>query len=170
MARKRRGRRSRRGFVAIPFNAEVSLSTLSNNVAIAAGVSGTFGEDLYILSVDCTWSLRDQVATEGPLEVGFHHGDLSVTELNEALDASVTDPDDIIQRERARRPVRKVGAFNGLVANETLNDGKMIRTRIKFSVGDGHAFAFYVMNRSNAVKTGDAGVEVEGVIYGRWQR
>ncbi len=166
----RRRSNRRKGFVALPFEASITLDTLADNTVIKANTI-TFGEDIFVLSVDGVWSIRGQTANEGPISVGYAHSDLSVAEIKEALDASLTDPDDIIAKERTRRPVRRVGSFRSNLNNsEVLDDGKVIRTKIKFSVGDSHSLAFYAQNRSGGVLTTGAIILLEGVIYGRWQR
>ncbi len=168
MARKGRSGR-RRNFIAIPFDVSLTLGTLNSGVVLSTGVL-TFGEDLFIISVDAAWALDGFTATEGPLSVGWAHGDLTVAEVAEAIDASVTDPDDIIARERARRPVRKVGTFAGLSSDEVLFDGRQERRAVRFSVGDGHSLNAYVVNRSGGNLTTGSVIRLSGVIYGRWQR
>ncbi len=166
---RRRAKRSR-NFVAIPFDQEILLGTLADQTVVKSTTTPVLGEDLYIISVDGTWTLKGATATEGAIAVGLAHGDLSVAEILEALTAELTDPDDIIQKERARRPVRKVGAFPVLSSNEALKHGDEIRTKVKFSVGDGHTLDMYAFNKSGATLTTGAAVQCSGVIYGRWQR
>ncbi len=169
-SRRRRSGGRRKNFIAIPFTTGLALSTLADGVVLQAAVVSP-GEDLFIISVDASWVLRDLTAGEGPIRVGFSHGDLTVSEVKEALEAEVSDPDDIIARERARRPVRQVGMFHGLAADDSLNNGVNIRTKVKFSVGDGHTFDLFAQNRSGVANlaTG-ANLICDGVIYGRWQR
>ncbi len=173
MTRKKNNRRNaknRRNFVAIPFTAQITLSTLASVTAILTTTIATLAEDLFIISVDALWSLRDLTPGEGPIEVGFAHDDLTVAEVQEALNAELVDPDDIITRERARRPVRRVGIFSGLGESETLNDGRVLRQAIKFMIGDGHTLNCYALNRSGATLTTGAIVHINGTIFGRWQR
>ncbi len=168
---RRRYRKRDPNFVAIPFNSVLTLSTLADNIVLQNGLTNSsFGEDIKIKSVDCAWSLRGGSATEGPIDVGFSHGDLSVTEVAEANVAEVTDPDDIIAKERARRPVRKVGSFSGLATNEQLFNGVEKRTKIMFSVGDGHDLNGWAQNRSGGALTGGQVITMSGVIFGVWQR
>ncbi len=169
--RPKRGR-NRRGFVAIPFSGSISLSTLTNGTVVESDLfSATLGEDLYCISIDGLWSIRDLTPGEVPIHVGYSHDDLAVGEIAEALDAELTDPDDIIARERARRPVRACGVFaRGVVADMEINDGKMLRTPLRFSAGDGHNVAMWARNRSGATLTTGAVVTCDGVLYGRWQR
>ncbi len=141
MAKHRSGGKNRRNFVAAPINSSVSLSTLGNNTVISVDLVSSLVEDMYIMSVDLAWSIRGLTAGETPLQVGLAHGDYSVTEVLENLDASSLDPDDKIDQERVRRLVRRVGVFNETGATDMpLNDGKEIRTKVKFTVGDGKSF------------------------------
>lgn len=172
MAFRRRKKRDR-NFVVIPFSAAVGLGALVQDTATSAGIM-TLGEDLYVISIDATWSIDNPDDADGPIDVGFAHGDLTDTEIAEARDASLTDPDDIIAKERARRPTRLAGTFRqvitgGVTAGDTLNDGKPIRTRMGISVGDGHTIDFWAIVRGANLVTGST-LRLAGDIYGRWQR
>lgn len=162
--------RNRKGFVAIPVSQQLTLSTLASNTVIAADLIASLTEDLFVISADLMVSLLNQTFSEGPIQVGLAHGDLSVAEIGENLNANVTGPDDIIQMERARRPVRKIGMFSGVAGDITLNDGKSLRTKVKFTIGDGNALAVWAVNRSGATLTTGTLVRFDGVIYGRWLR
>ncbi len=169
-ARRRRIARSR-GFVAIPFEFELSLATLGDGIVTAGAIlAANFLEDFYCISIDSYWSLRNADAGEGPLLVGFAHGDLTVTEIKEALEAEMVEPDNIIAKERSRRPVRKSGKFRGLNTEEVLNLGVEIRTKLRFSVGSGHTLDAWLQNRSGAALAGGTTLAADGTLYGRWQR
>ncbi len=171
MAKKSSKRRGKKGFVAIPFVAELALSTLGAGVVTAVDALGAaLGEDLYCISVDSWASIISHTPAEGPLVCGYAHSDLTVAEVAECLSAELTDPDDIIAKERSRRPVRKTGVFSGIASDENLNNGQVIRTKLKFSVGDGHNLAFWVMNSDGDTLTTGTVVKVSGTLYGRWQR
>ncbi len=165
---KRRGRRG--GFQAIPYTAQLSLSTLADNTVLTGNfLGGTFVEDFYCVSVDALWSINGLTAGEVPIEAGFNHGDLSVTEIGEALDAEILDPSDIIARERARRPVRRAVKFSEGAATEmVINNGTEVRTPLRFMVNDGKAIQFWVANRSGGALTTGSRVEISGTLYGRW--
>ncbi len=162
----------RKNFVAIPFFAELLLSTLADDTVIKVSMlSQNFGEDIFCISVDVLASIVDLTAGEVPLIFGVAHNDLTVSEILEFLDSELTDPDDLIQKERSRRPVRRIGVFSkGSVSEIELNDGKKIRQTMKFSVGDGHNVALFIANRSGATLTTGAGLKVSGTLFGRWQR
>ncbi len=168
----RKGRRytkRRRGFIAIPFNAFLALSTLGDDTVLTEPMI-TFGEDIYIMSVDALWTIKGHTANEGPLQVGFNHGDLNATEVEEALEANLQDPDDIIAKEHARRPVRRAGTFAGNESHESLNHGVQIRTKLKFSVGETFALNAWCQNQAGATLTTGTTINIVGTIFGRWQR
>lgn len=170
--RKSRNRRRRRdkNFVAIPFDQTLTLSTLADSAALAPTGFATLGEDLYVVSADVEAAMSGHTAGEGPIRLVMCHGDLSAAEVVENLDASLSDPDDIIAREHARRPVRMAGTFHGLNTEEVLNNGVKQRIKARFSVGDGHFLGFTAQNRSGAPLTTGTLIKIYGVVYGRWQR
>ena len=150
----------------------MALQTLTNDTTLSTALfASDFGEDIYIISLDANYSIHTLTAGQVPIVVGWAHGDLTNAEISEAVTAEQTDPDDIIAREKARRPVRTVGVFaEGGTADMSLNDGVQLRTKIKFSVGDGHGLNFWVFNRSDNTLTTGAVVSAFGTLYGRWQR
>ncbi len=173
MPNKTHTRKRSRGknFVAIPFSAAITLGTLGVGTVINAGMLGaSLGEDLFCISVDINWALRGFTAAEGPISVGVAHSDYSVGEIGENLDAELTDPDDKIQQERARRLVRRSGMFPGLASNEVLNQGTPLRTTMKFSVGDTFNPSIWARNLGPSALTTGAIVQLDGTLYGRWQR
>ncbi len=171
MKRSGRRRRSNKNFVVIPFTTTLTLGTLAAGVTIKVdSLGGALGEDLYVISMDSLCSIIGVTATEGPIRIGVAHDDLTVSEIQENLDAEMTDPDDIIAKERSRRPVREIGMFPGLSTNEILNNGVPLRTKIMISFGDTHNVAFWASNHSGATLTTGASIKVSGKFYGRWQR
>ncbi len=165
MARRRRGPR----MVWIPINGSIALGALTGGTVIATAEI-TFGEDFFLVGTKLTWTLRGLTGGEVPITVGFAHGDLTVAEVTEALDAELSDPDDIITKEQSRRPVRMVGAFNDSTTDQELNNGTPVRRVAKFSIGDGHSFNIWARNQSGATLTTGSTVQANGHIYGRWQR
>ncbi len=171
MANKRKYKKqNRKNFVTIPFETAVNLVTLANDTVLFAALMANFGEDIYIISIDALFSIRGLTALEGPLQFGFSHGDLTVGEVKEFTEAEMTDPDDIIAKERSRRPVRRAGQFSGLNTDDISNDGRVLRQTIKFSVGNDHNINAWIKNRSGSALTTGANFSVTGLIYGRWQR
>ncbi len=168
MTKKKYSKKNRRGFVAIPFSASFALTTLADDLVLATALTGVLFKEMFVISVDSLWSLKGHTPGEVPINFGFCHDNLTTIEIAENLSAELTDPSDIITREQARRPVRKVGQFSGQTAAQTFNDGRLERTKIKFKVNDGHALALYIQNRSGAALTTGSIIECNGTIFGRW--
>lgn len=168
MVTKKKQYNRAKNFQAIPFTGQLALLTLATDVVLTGAIIGNFLRSFFGISVDCTWALRGGTNTEGPIQVGFAHSDLSVSEVAEALSAEVVDPSDIIARERSRRPVRRSGVFPGISTQGVLNDGKVIRTKLKFSMSIAKTLNIWALNQSGATLTTGAVLEVQGVIYGRW--
>ncbi len=159
----------RKNFVAIPFDVAITLGTLANETVVKQTIfASALTRGLFCISADIGWSLDDFTANEGPVFVGVAHDDLTVLEIFEALNAELSDPSDIIQRERARRPVRRSGYFPGLNVREVINDGAPLRTTMKFSVHDESNLALYALNKSGAAFTTGAFVKATGVLFARW--
>lgn len=99
MARRRRpSRRRRKGMVWIPAQAGFNLSTLGDGTVFLSDLIPALDEDFFLVGIKGVWSIRDLTQGQDPIVVGVAHGDLSVTEIKEALDASMIGPDDIIAR------------------------------------------------------------------------
>ncbi len=161
-------RRNPKGFQAWPISKELSLGTLVNNVAVKVAVI-TFTDGIYAISADLVMAIHTQVSGEGPLQFGLAHGDLTVTEITEALIAAPVSRSDLVQMERARRPVRSAGLFQGLNIDEIWENGEKVRIPLKFTITQSNSLSLWVVNRSNATLTvGNAVVELNGVLYGRW--
>ncbi len=165
---KGRGKRGS-GLVVLRVNKQITLSTLASAAVLDAQLfGGSFTRDFYAISADLMWSIRDATTGEGPLEVGINHGDYTGAEIAQAIVADTFDPGDKIAMEQANRLVRSSGMFPGSATNTTLNDGKYIRTKIKFVVRDGKSLDFWCMNHAAAALTTGAVIEVSGKVYGRW--
>ncbi len=163
-----RKRASTARFQVIKFNANLALTTLGSTTVLTQVLSA-LSQDFYAVSADCRWAIRGLTAGEGPLVVGYANSDLSVTEIAEGLDASPSSESDIIARERTRRPVRSAGTFSGVATEEVLNNGKPIRTKLKFNLANSLEVNAWIRNESGAVLTTGAVLEMQGKIYGYWR-
>ncbi len=161
-------RKSNKNFVRLPFSASLALSTLNDNIVLKTLPIPAITEDLRVLSMDCTWTLRDLTAGEGPLEVGYADDNYSVTEIAENLIAQPSGPGDRIQVERSERRVRRIGKFTGQNAAETLNDGKPIKTRLNWLVTDDSTLACWIQNQSDANMMTGAILDISGYINAVW--
>ncbi len=166
---KHRRRRSRRGFVALPFNTSLALTTLSNGAVLSVDIfGGNFTEDFYAISADLVASIRALTPGEGPIGVGFAHSDYSDAEIAEGLAPVLLGPGNKIEQERSRRLIRRHGMFPGILAEETQGDGLPKRTTLKFLISDGFALSVWGENQSGAALTTGAVIELQGTVYGRW--
>jgi len=171
MARKKGSRRRKSRLVTIPFDGQLAMGAAADQAVVKQDMVTTLGEDLFVISVDVACDINGKTAGEGPINIGMAHDDLSVAEIAEALEADLTDPDDIIAKERARRPVRAFGKFSGgQIVAEVWNEGREQRVPIRWSVGDGHTLSFYGRNNTGAQMNTGALINFTGRIYGRWQR
>ncbi len=169
----RRRPRNRRNFIAIPFETSNVISSLATlNTQQIDLLNAAFNEDFFAISIEAYWVFIDHAPTAGPLYVGFAHGDYTDTEINEYLTAEILGPDDKIKNEKSRRQVRRAGVFATLATTspeESLNDGKAIKTPLRFSVGNGHDISMWIRNGSPGTLTSGT-VQCFGTLYGRWQR
>ena len=161
----------RKNFAPIPFSSANTLLTLASGATLKSNLlAGSFLEDIFVISIDCLWTIRGATTDQGPIVVGYAHGDLSNQEITDSLDANLLEPDNIIQRERSRRPVRRAGVFPLQNDDEVINNGVPLRTRCKFSVGSGHALVAWARNQGGGALSTGAVVESQGMLWGRWQR
>ncbi len=115
-----------------------TLATLADGIVTNGTDLDASDEEYRVLSQRNAWSLRDFTPGEGPIVVGYAHGDYSVTEVKECLDAQAAIArGDKIANEQADRLVRIVGTFPGVLENEVLNDGKPIHTRLNWHIPEG---------------------------------
>ncbi len=169
LARRRRRRRWNPNNQVVRIASAVALLTLADVTALIAPVVGASDNEYRALSVTLTWSLRDGTATEGPISVGVAHGDYTATEVEEWIEstASITRGD-LVTREASERLIRQVGTFSGASAEETLNDGKPIRTKLNWVVASGDTISLWAYNQSGAALTTGAEIAVLGKIFLRW--
>ncbi len=140
------------------------LSTLGANVAIVASYFGAADGAYRIVSLQTTWSLKNLTAGEGPIVVGYAHGDYTVGEIKEFIESATSiNIGDKIAGEQANRLVRRVGVFSGVGTEETLNNGMPIKTRLNWAIPIGKTFNMFAYNDSGGTLTTGAVVEANGV-------
>ncbi len=173
---KHRKRRSG-NFVAIPINGELTVGALANQAVVLDDIlGGNLTEDLFVMSVDLQGVMIDITAGEGdPSQIGFAHGDYSATEVAENLNVILLGPASKIEQERSRRLVRKTGLLSGDGSNAFVamtligkDGGRLIRTKLKFTVQNGKTINMFLFNNSGAVFTTGARFRWSGTVYGRW--
>ncbi len=147
MAKRNPKRKRAFNLRAVRASPSLALGTLASVTAIAGPVYGNADGAYRIMSLSGTWSTENHTAGEGPIVVGFAHGDYTVTEIKEFIESGASiSIGNKIANEQANRLIRRVGTFSGLLTEETLNDGKVIKTRLNWAIPIGtnlNMFAYF---------------------------
>ncbi len=152
MAKKRGGSRYR-GFRKLPFQNTVALVTTASDAVVIATIGQTVTEERRFLSIETTVSLVDLTSGDGPLTVGVAHSDYTAAEIEGSLELFANwDEGDMIAREKSRRWIRTLGILSEL--EPTLNEGRVLKTRLNWRVASGDTLSFWVMNRGGTPTTG----------------
>lgn len=152
-----------RGYRKLKLNETMSLATLAAGDVISQAFGGTLNERRVITSLVGLWSLRNLTAGQGPVEVGVAHSDYTAAEIEECLEnLGSWDEGDLIAEEQTRRKVRMIGAFSGETTDETLNDGKPIRTKLNWVVASGDTLQVWAWNRDSGTLTTGSQVVLDG--------
>ncbi len=157
---KKKGRR-RFNLRRVRLTPEIALLTLATDTALAATMVGTAISSYRCVSVKGTWTLSALTADEGPITVGIAHGDYSVTEIKECIEAGAgIDPGDKTSQERANRLIRIIGTLTG--SNASLNDGRPVKTRLNWFIPVGQHINIFAFNESVSTLTTGANVKFTG--------
>ncbi len=147
----------------------MQLGTLAASTLIATATTVISDNEYRVFSYKATWSLSDFTSGEGPINVGVAHGDYTAAEIEEWYESQDTmTRGDLTAAEQGNRMCRQVGTFPGILANETLNDGKPIRTKLNWAVPDGSTLAIWAYNTGNGTLTTSAEINTSGQIFARW--
>ncbi len=161
MARKPTKRRFQ--LRAVRATPSLALVTLASATALTGPLYAAADGAYRIMSFRGAFALRGHTAGEGPIHIGFAHGDYTVTEIKEFIESGASiSVGDKIANEQANRLVRIVGTFDGLNTEEVLNDGKPIKTRLNWAIPIGKTMNFFVYNDSGAAQTTGSIVDITG--------
>ncbi len=140
----------------------IALSTLVANTGIL-GATDTVSERAFLLSTEMVFAVREQTVGQGPLRLYWAHSDYSLAEIEEFIELQTGWKEaDQVGQEVARRKIRLIGEFEGATADEVLNEGRIIKTPIKFIVNTGQGLNLVVYNDSGGTLAGGAIVEFKG--------
>lgn len=141
----------------------LALATLASLTLLSGSMMAASDNEYRLLSVRQTYAIRELTAGEGPIHVGFAHGDYSDTEIEEWFEsgASVNLSDKVAQ-EQSQRLCRHVGTFSGVTTDEILNDGKPIYTKCNWLIAAGDTIKLWAYNQSGATLTTGARVNANG--------
>ncbi len=147
----------------------MQLGALLSSTLIAAATTVVSDNEYRCFSYKATWALSDFTPGEGPIVVGIAHGDYSAAEMEEWYESQNTmTRGNLVAAEQGKRMCRQVGTFPGILANEVLNDGKPIRTKLNWAVPDGSTLAIWAYNAGNGTLTTSAEINTSGQIFSKW--
>ncbi len=168
-ARRRSKRKWTGNMQIVPVANALALGTLADVTAVSGGITVAATEAFRALSVKLNWAVRDFPVGIGPVTVGICHSDYTVGEIKEFLEAAASmDRGNLIAREQASRLIRRVGMFNGLLTEETLNDGRPITTKLNWPMVTGDTVNAFAFNQAGVSLTGSAEVVTNGTVFIKW--
>lgn len=173
MAKHQTGRKARgvdANFQEWPLDIQLDLSTLAAATVVKTAAI-TLTDAAFLYSGKFTWTMHDIPVNTGIIKVGLCHDDFTNSEIAAFLTAAapVTKGDKVAREISTRgKFIKRVGVFPLEVLSESLNDGKPIKTKLRFDIQQGRALAMYAMNVSDTVRTGNAHVSMNGPLWGRW--
>ncbi len=152
----------------------LAIGTLASETLVSAPFDETVNERTFATSMVATWSMRDFTdgGGIGPIMVGVAHGDYTDPEIEAWVEntGSWNEGDLVQQREVGRRLIRKVGTFDSIGRNNAdevvvLNDGKPLRTNLKWMLLQGQTLRLWAFNLgSSPVQTTVPDIDVQGWI------
>ncbi len=160
---KKTPKRRRFNLRKVKASPSVGITTLASVTAFTGVFFGNADGAYRPVSMESTWSMEDHVPGEGPILVGYAHGDYTVAEIKEfILSGSSINIGNMVERERAERRIRHVGTFSGENASETLNDGRPIKTRLNWRIPIGTNLNVWFFNDSINALSGSTVMKVNG--------
>ncbi len=147
-------------------NTELTVGALVSEEAVTALVANSVVRKEFLLSTKLTVALDGNNPADGPLLVGLAHSDYSTAEILEWINAQgAWDTGDLVAREQARRKVRAIGVFPGILASEVLNDGNPIKTTCKWTLDEGDTIKFWALNEDTDNRQGGGFVSFNGKAF-----
>ncbi len=160
--KRRSGKRLLKGNV----DESLALLTLANSALVVDTFDESVNERTYAISIEASYMLRGLTAGEGPLIFGVAHSDYSAAEIEEVIEnAGSWNEGDLVSQEMGRRKVRIIGYFDGQTAENEVNDGKPIKTRLGWILLQGQTLDLWVYNRSGATLTTGAFLLATGHVW-----
>ncbi len=135
---------------------EVALTTLGAKSLIKQDFDDSPQEEVFVTSLVGSWALRDLTAATnvGPIMVGVAHSDYSAAEIEEFIEnANSWKIGNQISQEQAKRKIRIVGIMRNTVDAQdsmTLQNGRMIKTKINWTLISGATIALWGYNLGSA--------------------
>ncbi len=143
----------------VRFSTGLAVTALATTDVVVGDLLAAADAKYRILSVEFTAAWTEiKASIDGALLFGVAHGDYTATEIEEALEATLSiSQGNMIAREQANRLVRILGIIQGDVitpeADSVFNDGRSIKKRLNWEIPIGIATEMWVMNSSGTVYT-----------------
>ncbi len=142
---------------------EFSLSTLAAATLLSSDLSDNVDEESFLLSTECVYALRGGTVGQGPIVIGWAHNDYTDPEIEAYVENTQGwTRGDLIAMEIAKRKVRIVGIFSGNTADEVLNDGRPLKTRMRFNLISAKGLSLWAYNDSGGALAGGATLSANG--------
>ncbi len=147
-------------------NPFITVGALVTNIAVVGAQTGSADGQYCGVTMEQVWTLRGNTAANGPLTVGYAHSDFSVTEIKEAIEAvAAISLGDQVAQEKANRKVRIIGTFPGAATDESLNDGRKIKTRLNWAIPIGKAINIFAYNEDGGTRDTGGVVDATGRMW-----
>ncbi len=145
-------KKSGRGRILKPkIDETLALSTLAAATLISSDLSDNVDEESFLLSTECVYAIRGATAGEGPIIIGWAHNDYTDAEIEAWVELSQGwTRGDLVAMEIQKRKIRQVGIFANQGTDEILNDGKPLKTPMKFTLVSAKGLALWAYNASGA--------------------
>ncbi len=152
-------------------NEVMDLGTLAAVTAISQDFDESVEEKAWISSIVAAWALHrfTEATDDGPILVGLAHSDYTTAEIEAWIENSTSWKEgDKVGQELGRRKIVKVGIFQteGSGAETdimTLQDGKMIRTKLGWMLTTGQTVKQWAYNMgASPLATSDPRSFLEG--------
>ncbi len=168
MAKHGRGASRRKGYRYLPVDNILTVGNLITKDVIANDFDAVVDQDTFMVSSDLVWGTEGATAGDGPMVVGLAHNDYTAAEIEEFIEASASwDSGDKIANERRKRKIRIVGIFPLAAADEVLNDGRPLKTKLGFVVEIGNTLKVWAYNPSTGTIATGVVVNITGGINSR---
>ncbi len=165
--RRKKGGGFRGGYLAGNIDQDLGLATLAAKTGVLTATN-TVSEKRRVSSIKCVYSLSDFTiaANAGPIMVLVAHSDYTLAEIEAWIERSGSwSKSDLIADEVRKRLIRRIGTFNTVTTSGSavLNEGRMIRTKLNWSLITGQGLQFVAYNLGTAaLSSSSPNVNIQG--------
>ncbi len=155
-AHPKRRRRSFRKYLRGGVEEVLGLSTLGSKTLVKVDFSDIVTEKTFASSIVAAWSMSNftPAVQDGPIMVGVAISDYSAAEIEEFVEQTNSwDEGDLVNQEKASRKIKTVGILiptTSDVEHDKLNGGRLIKTRLNWSLRTGLTIAMWAYNMGDS--------------------